>query len=104
MNRRTFLQTTLAAAMASRVRAQGTVSEWGGPVMDIHLHLRQNADGNFNHIEGSGVAKANLLSSANAAAHAKELIAAYPGRFVWFASTDATQPDAVDRLRAALDE
>jgi predicted TIM-barrel fold metal-dependent hydrolase len=102
INRRSFLQSAMAIAAASRLRAQGAVSEWGGPVLDIHLHLRQNADGNFNHIEGAGVAKAVLLSNANAAAHAKELIAAYPGRFVWFASTDVTQPDAIDRLGAAL--
>src|SRR4051812_18897925 len=104
IGRRAFLQSALAVAAASRVRGQATVSEWGGPVLDVHLHLRQNADGNFNHIEGAGVTKAVLLSSATAAAHAKELIAAYPGRFVWFASTDVTQPGAVDRLRAALQD
>ncbi len=102
MNRRAFLQSALTVAVASRLTAQGDISEWRGPVVDIHLHLRQNADGNFTHLEGSGVAKAVLLANAGAAAHAKEIIAAYPGRFVWFASTDVTQPDAIERLRAAL--
>src|SRR5439155_10193043 len=102
IGRRTFLQSALAVAAASRLRAQGAASEWGGPVLDVHLHLRQNADGNFNHIEGAGVSKAVLLTNATAAAHAKELIAAYPGRFIWFASTDVTQPGAVDQLTAAL--
>src|SRR3954470_13486711 len=104
MNRRTFLRSAIAVAAGARLRGQGAASEWDGPVMDIHLHLRQNADGNVHHIEGAGVAKAVLLSSAAAAAHAKEIIAAYPGRFVWFASTDVTQPDAIERLRAALQE
>jgi predicted TIM-barrel fold metal-dependent hydrolase len=104
IGRRAFLQSAMAIAAVSRLRAQGTTSEWGGPVMDVHLHLRQNADGNLNHIDGAGVAKAVLLSNATAAAHAKELIAAHPGRFVWFASTDVTQPDAIERLRAALQD
>ena len=104
IGRRAFLQSAMAIAAASRLRAQGTASEWGGPVLDVHLHLRQNADGNLNHIDGAGVTKAVLLSNATAAAHAKELIAAHPGRFVWFASTDVTQPDAIDRLRAALQD
>ena len=104
IGRRAFLQSAIAFAAASRLHGQGAASEWGGPVLDVHLHLRPNADGNFNHIEGAGVAKAVLLSNATAASHAKELIAAYPGRFVWFASTDVTQPDAVERLRAALQD
>src|SRR5947208_3164866 len=104
IDRRAFLQAAMAITAASRLRGQSAPTEWGGPVLDVHLHLRQNADGNFNHIEGAGVSKAVLLSSANAAAHAKELIAAYPGRFVWFASAEVTQADAIDRLRAALQD
>jgi predicted TIM-barrel fold metal-dependent hydrolase len=104
IGRRAFLQSAIAVAAATRLRGQATVSEWGGPVLDVHLHLRQNADGNYHHIEGAGVSRAVLLSGAASGAHAKELMAAYPGRFVWFGGADVTQPDAIDRLRAALDE
>jgi hypothetical protein len=74
----------------------------GGPVLDVHLHLRSTMDGNFKHIQGSGVSKAVLLTSVNAEDHAKEVVAAYPDRFVRFASIDVTQPDAVVRLRDAI--
>ena len=103
MNRRRFLESALAFAAVSRLRAQSAqVQEWGGPVLDMHLHLRPTMDGNFNHIQGSGVTKAVLLTNVNAEDHAKEVAAAYPGRFVRFASIDVTQPDAVIRLRDAI--
>src|SRR5687768_16868857 len=103
IGRREFLQSAMVLAAASRVGGQAAAAaEWGGPVLDIHLHLRQSADGNFNHIEGSGVAKAVLLAAVSAEDRAKEVAAAYPGRFVRFASIDVTQPDAIDRLRRAV--
>jgi uncharacterized protein len=103
MNRRTFLQSALAVAVASPLRAQvPTSSEWGTSVLDMHLHLRPTADGNFNHLSGSGVTRAVLLTNVNAEAHAKDVVAAYPGRFVRFASIDVTQPDADVRLRDAI--
>ena len=103
MNRRRFLESALALAAVSRLRAQSAqVQEWDGPVLDVHLHLRPTMDGNFNHIQGSGVTKAVLLTNVNAEDHAKEVAAAYPGRFVRFASIDVTQPDAVVRLRDAI--
>ena len=103
MNRRRFLESALALAAVSRLRAQSAqVQEWDGPVLDVHLHLRPTMDGNFNHIQGSGVTKAVLLTNVNAEDHAKEVAAAYPGRFVRFASIDVTQPDASVRLRDAI--
>ncbi|HEV3217778.1 MAG TPA: amidohydrolase family protein [Vicinamibacterales bacterium] len=103
LNRREFLQSAVAVVAVSRLRAQGSAApDWGGPVLDMHLHLRPNADGNFNHIEGSGVAKAVLLTNVNAEDHARQVAAAYPGRFVRFASVDVTEPDAVVRLREAI--
>jgi predicted TIM-barrel fold metal-dependent hydrolase len=102
-SRRNFLQSVLTLAAVSRLGAQAPAApDWGGPVLDVHLHLRQTADGNFNHLEGSGVAKALLLTNVNAEAHAKEVAAAYPGRFARSASVDVTMPDAVDRLRMAI--
>jgi predicted TIM-barrel fold metal-dependent hydrolase len=102
-NRREFLQSALAVAAASRLSAQTpAANEWGGPVLDIHLHLRQTADGNAIHLDGSGVTKAVLLTNVNAEDRAKAVVSAYPGRFVRFASMDVTQPNVVDQLRKAV--
>jgi predicted TIM-barrel fold metal-dependent hydrolase len=102
-NRREFLQSALAVAAASRLSAQApAANEWGGPVLDIHLHLRQTADGNAIHLDGSGVTKAVLLTNVNAEDRAKAVVSAYPGRFVRFASIDVTQPGAIDQLRKAV--
>jgi uncharacterized protein len=103
MDRRGFLQSAMAIAAGARLGAQAPVSaEWGGPVLDIHLHLRPTDDGNFNHIEGAGVTRAVLLTNVAAEARAKAVAAAYPGRFVRFASIDVTQPDAAAHLRSAI--
>jgi predicted TIM-barrel fold metal-dependent hydrolase len=103
VNRRQFLQTAAALAAVQRTRAQGAATdEWGGPVIDIHLHLRQTMDGNVAHMNGAGVARAVLLAGVASEAHAKEVAAASPGRFERFASINVTEPDAVDRLRAAI--
>ncbi len=102
-NRREFLQSALAVAAASRLSAQTpAANEWGGPVLDIHLHLRQTADGNAIHLDGAGVTKAVLLTNVNAEDRAKAVVSAYPGRFVRFASIDVRQPDAIDQLRKAV--
>ena len=104
MNRRTFLQSALVLAAGSRqLGAQSAAAPlWGGPVLDIHHHLRPTMDGNVNHCDGAGVTKAVLLSNVNAEDHAKEVMAAYPGRFVRFASVDVRQPDAIVRLGNAV--
>jgi predicted TIM-barrel fold metal-dependent hydrolase len=103
MNRRQFLQAAMAVAAVQRLGAQGVdAGEWGGPVIDIHLHLRQGMEGNITHMNGAGVAKAVLLAGVNAEAHAKAVTAAHPERFRRFASIDVTQPDAAERLRAAV--
>jgi len=52
-------------------------------------------------MDGSGVTKAVLLAQVAAEDRAKQVAAATPARFARFASIDVTQPDAVDRLRAA---
>jgi predicted TIM-barrel fold metal-dependent hydrolase len=103
MDRRTFLQSALVLAASSRqLGAQSPAALWGGPVLDIHHHLRPTMDGNISHCDGAGVTKAVLLSNVNAEDHAKEVMAAHPGRFVRFASVDVRQPDAIDRLRNAV--
>lgn len=76
-------------------------NEWGGPVLDIHLHFKGN-DGNFEHIEGSGVNVANLLTPAALDAGAQEAMAKHPGRYVRFVSANITQPDGIDQLRKCV--
>ena len=103
IGRREFIYTLGVAAAATRAHAQdASVSEWGSPVLDIHLHLRNTPDGNAIHMDGAGVTKAILLTQVAAEDRATQVAAASPGRFVRFASTDVTQPGAVDRLRAAV--
>jgi predicted TIM-barrel fold metal-dependent hydrolase len=77
-------------------------NEWGAPVLDIHLHPRATVEANLLHLDGSGVTKAILLTGANAEERAKQAVAAHPERFVRFASIDMTQPDAIERLRMAV--
>ena len=60
INRRQFI-TTAAAVSAAPLLAQQRY-EWGGPVLDIHLHLRPDGESNLAHINGSGVTKAVLLT------------------------------------------
>lgn len=100
INRRGFLQTTLGTAAASSLLAQSSY-EWGGPVLDIHLHLSRPGV-NFAHIEGSGVTIANLLTPVLQDERAKAEIAKHPGRFMRSVSADATQPETLDLLRTAL--
>ena len=102
MNRRQFLQATVALAAVQRARAQTPAAhEWGGPVLDIHLHLRQGATGNIDHMNGAGIEKTVLLANVGAEARAKEIAAAQPRRFARFASIDVTESNAVERLREA---
>src|SRR5213593_1635010 len=60
INRRQFISAAAAASTASLWAQQG--NEWGGPVLDIHLHLRPDGESNLAHINGSGVTKAVLLT------------------------------------------
>jgi uncharacterized protein len=103
MNRRQFLGLAAAAAACSYSRAfAGAQNEWGGPVLDIHSHLRQGLDANMAHMEGCGVTDAVLLARASASEQIKAIQAKYPKRFVWAATADITKPDAVETLTKAV--
>jgi hypothetical protein len=39
MNRREFLETLTAAAVAPAFAGQSPQNEWGSPVFDLHFHL-----------------------------------------------------------------
>lgn len=101
--RRKFLQ--VAASTIAPLCAQTSTSPvWGGPVRDIHFHLRQGLDANAVHMDGCGVTNAILLARGNASEQVKAMQAKYPGRFVWSASADVSKPEAVEVLTAAVKE
>ena len=103
INRRQFLAATAALGVTSILRAQNpTASEWGGPVLDIHVHLRQGVDANMVHMEGCGETNAVLLTQGPVVERVKAIQAKYPNRFVWAASTDITKPDAAEVLTKAV--
>ncbi len=104
MKRREFLTAGAAALALSALKAAEPAPspEWGVPVLDNHLHMRQTVEGNFAHIDGSGVQMANLLTHGNAAQRVKEVQAKYPGRFVWSAAADISKPDAETLLTQAV--
>src|SRR5436305_13459377 len=105
MNRRQFLGTA-AAATASRLAAQDApqnapqdAPDWGGNVLDVHLHPRQQPDGEWAHMQGCGVTHAVLLTQDAAEEHSKEAMAKRPGRFIRFVSVNPAREDAIQVLR-----
>jgi len=97
MNRRQFLHSAMAVAVAPRLSAQDR-PDWGGPVLDVHLH-NKGPDGEWAHMQGSGVTHALLLLSANAEAHAKEEMAKHPGRLQYSVAIDPARDNAIETLR-----
>lgn len=105
MNRRTFLGAVAAAAVVPALRAQNApANEWGGPVFDLHFHMRPQVAANLAHLDGAGITKANLLTRGAALEQVKALQAAAPGRFTWFNSSDVTKPEAEQALTQAVKE
>ncbi len=102
INRRQFIAAAAAASTASLL-AQPSY-EWGGPVLDIHLHLRRDGESNFAHIEGSGVTRAVLLTRVENVGQSKALAEKHPGRFVWFVSADVRQPESAGLLTTAIQD
>jgi uncharacterized protein len=103
MQRRTFLKTSAAALAVGNVFSQSE-PDWGGPVLDTHLHLRKDPDACFTHIRGCGVTNAVLLTPAREEDKAKEEMAKRPGLFVRSVSTDPAQPGADEVIRKAIQE
>src|SRR5579859_4226469 len=79
INRREFISAAAAASAASLLAQQR--NEWGGSVLDIHLHLRADGESNLAHINGSGVTKAVLLTRVESVDRSKALAEKHPGRF-----------------------
>jgi len=101
LHRRDFLAAAAAAAV-SGLHAQTPTPSWPSPVLDLHLHLRQQTESNIAHMDGCGVTKANLLSRAGAAEQIHAAQAKFPERLVWFASSDITKPEAEALLTQAV--
>ena len=104
MNRRQFFGSMAAGAATFKTMTQETPSDvpnWGGPVLDIHLHGR-GPDGEWAHMQGCGVSHAQLLTPVTAEAHVKEEMGKHPGRFKYSTSVDPARADAVDVLRNAI--
>ena len=104
MTRRTFSQTLAALGTLTTLDAQSTpASEWGGPIVDCHHHLRRTPEANVLHLDGSGMSNAMILARENSAEQIAALRNNNPGRFVgWFAGADITKPEAEDLLKKAV--
>jgi uncharacterized protein len=98
MNRREFLGAGAGLALAAQPGG-----EWGGPVIDIHLHPRKTVGDCFVHMEGCGATKAVLLTRLQDADKARGEIAMHAGRFIWFVAADPSQPGNFEGLQKALD-
>src|SRR3954464_13887191 len=101
MNRREFLETVAAAAVAPTLLRQDSAGEWGSPVFDLHFHMRPQAAANLAHLDGAGVTKANLLTRGPALDQGRALDVAAAGRFTWFNSYDIAEADAEQVLTQA---
>ena len=103
LNRRQFLGVVGASmSLPAFARLEVQNSEWGSPVFDLHFHMRGQPAQNLAHLDGAGIAKANLLTRATAAEQVAAVRAAAPERFVWFASADVGQPAGIDALTQAV--
>ena len=102
VTRREFLGSVAGAITAASVRTEAQQGlEWGSRVFDLHFHMRQPAAG-VAHLDGAGVTRANLLTRATALDQVRAVQEAAPGRFVWFASGDPSQPTGADALTQAV--
>jgi predicted TIM-barrel fold metal-dependent hydrolase len=103
MNRREFLKGAAAIGAFSGEAQETARSEWGGPVIDCHHHLRRTPEANIAHLDGSGISNAMVLARDNSADQIAAIQAQYPGRILgWFAGTDITKPEAEDLLTKAV--
>jgi predicted TIM-barrel fold metal-dependent hydrolase len=103
LTRRRFFGVVAASVALPSMSARSQPSnEWGSPVFDLHFHMRARHADNIAHLDGAGIAKANLLTRATAADQVGAARSAAPGRFTWFASADVSRPDAAAALTQAI--
>lgn len=99
ITRRSLLAGAAAAPFAALSAADKP--DWGGQVLDIHLHPRNQEDGEITHMDGCGVAKAIILGAASVQERTKGRMAKAPGRMKFFASVNVSAPNAIETLRTA---
>jgi predicted TIM-barrel fold metal-dependent hydrolase len=92
------------AALAVRDALAQSAPDWGGPVLDTHLHLRKDADDCYTHVQGCGVSNAVLLTPAEDEDRAKAEMAERPGVFVRSVATDPAQGGADETIRKAIQD
>ena len=100
MLRREFVAGAIAAAAA--VLGQAEESPWGTPVLDIHLHPRNEGAEEIDHLQGSGVRRAVLLPGAGTNDRAMAVTAKYPDRFVRFTNADVRTAESARLIRTGL--
>jgi len=103
MQRRTFLKTSVAALAAGKGFSQSELN-WGGPVLDTHLHLRKEPDACFTHIQGCGVTNAVLLTRAADEDRAKAEMDRRPGVFVRSVAADPAEAGTDKVIRTAIQD
>jgi len=104
VNRRNFLNSILVSSAAARLAAQSASTDapdWGGPVLDIHLHGK-GPDGEWAHMQGCGVSHAQLLVQPAAESHVKEEMAKHPGRPHYSVGYDPARENAIETLRNSI--
>jgi uncharacterized protein len=99
VNRRNFLRATTAGSLAWRASGE---SQWGGPVLDIHLHPRSGDATETQHLEGTGCTRAVLLPGVATEDHCKEVMRREPGRYIRFTNAALGSPDAIQHLRSGV--
>jgi len=101
VSRRSFLEAA-AAVVLPRWTQDAPKTEWGSPVYDLHFHMRGRPADNLAHLDGAGIAKANLLTRVAAVEQVAAVQAAAPDRFTWFVSADVSKPENADTLTQAV--
>jgi len=102
LNRRHFLRVVGASLSLPATLRAAQASEWGSPVFDLHFHMRGQPAANLAHLDGAGIAKANLLTRTTASDQVRSVQAAAPGRFTWFCSADPSAPESIDALTSSV--
>ncbi len=97
-----LLAGSAAAPFAALAQQQPSKPDWGGQVLDIHLHPKSPEGGEIIHMDGCGVTKAVILGAASLQERTKGRMAKAPGRMTIFASVDVKKPEAIDTLRAGV--
>jgi uncharacterized protein len=103
INRREFLGAVAASvSLPAAALRDARASEWGSPVFDLHFHMRGQPAANVAHLDGAGIAKANLLTRATAKDQLRAVDEAAPRRFTWFCSADPSSPESIDALTQSV--